>query len=39
MEAPLTLIQYDKLNQTVNDAPIVWPKQFMTSKEIYTTPA
>jgi hypothetical protein len=34
----LTLIQYDKINQTVNDAPILWPRKFATSKELYMTP-
>jgi branched-chain amino acid transport system substrate-binding protein len=38
MQAPLTLIQYDKINQTVNDAPILWPRKFATAKELYMTP-
>ncbi len=38
MEAPLTLIQFNKLNQTVSDAPILWPRKFATVQEIYLTP-
>jgi branched-chain amino acid transport system substrate-binding protein len=39
MQAPLTLIQYNKLNQTVNDAPILWPRKFATVDQLYTPPA
>ena len=38
MQAPLTLIQYNKINQTVNDAPILWPRKFATAGKLYMTP-
>ncbi len=38
MEAPLTLIQYSEQNQSPNDAPILWPREFATAKEIYLRP-
>lgn len=39
MDAPLTLIQYTQLNQTLAAAPIVWPRKFATAKDLYLTPA
>lgn len=39
LEAPLTIIQYDKLNQSANDAPIIWPRKFATVPYTYKKPA
>ncbi|MDE2516378.1 MAG: ABC transporter substrate-binding protein [Rhodospirillales bacterium] len=36
--APLTLIQYDKPNQSQSDAPIVWPRKFATVPYTYKKP-
>lgn len=38
MDAPLSLIQYTKLNQTLAEAPIVWPRKFATTKDLYMVP-
>jgi branched-chain amino acid transport system substrate-binding protein len=38
MEAPVALVQYDKVDQDSEDAPIVWPRNVATSKEIYMKP-
>ena len=38
MEAPVALVQYDKVDQDAEDAPIVWPRNVATSKEIYMKP-
>ncbi len=38
MDAPLTLIQYTKINQTLAEAPIVWPRKFATTNDLYMTP-
>ena len=38
MEAPVALVQYDKVDQDSEDAPIVWPRNIATSKEIYMKP-
>jgi branched-chain amino acid transport system substrate-binding protein len=38
MEAPVALVQYDKVDQDAEDAPIVWPRNIATSKEIYMKP-
>ena len=38
LEAPLTLLQYAEAEAGQADAPIVWPKQFVTAK-IYKKPA
>lgn len=39
LEAPLTLLQYEKKNQTQADAPIVWPRKFATGEALYKKPA
>lgn len=36
--APLTLIQYDKVNQSQSEAPIVWPRKFATVPYLYKKP-
>jgi branched-chain amino acid transport system substrate-binding protein len=38
MEAPVALVQYDKEGQDSEDAPIVWPRNIATSKELYMKP-
>jgi len=38
MEAPVALVQYDSEGQDSEDAPIVWPRNVATSKEIYMKP-
>jgi len=38
MGAPVALVQYDKVDQDAEDAPIVWPRNIATSKEIYMKP-
>jgi branched-chain amino acid transport system substrate-binding protein len=38
LEAPLTLIQYSQENQSLDDAPIIWPSEFATVKETYIRP-
>jgi branched-chain amino acid transport system substrate-binding protein len=38
MEAPVALVQYDKVDQDSEDAPIVWPRNIATSKEVYVKP-
>ena len=38
MEAPVALVQFDKEGQDAEDAPIVWPRNIATSKELYMKP-
>jgi len=38
LEAPLTLIEYSQENQSLDDAPIIWPAEFATVKETYIRP-
>ena len=38
MEAPVALIQYDKEGQSVDDAPILWPRNIATTKSLYLKP-
>jgi branched-chain amino acid transport system substrate-binding protein len=38
MDAPVSIIQYDQVNQSSFDAPIVWPKQYATVPYLYKTP-
>ncbi|HTU56365.1 MAG TPA: ABC transporter substrate-binding protein [Acetobacteraceae bacterium] len=39
MDAPATILQYDAINQSSFDAPIVWPKKYATASYLYKTPA
>ncbi len=39
LDAPLTLIQYDAEKQTLDAAPIVWPRKFATVDYLYKKPA
>jgi hypothetical protein len=39
MDAPIMLIQYDKEGQTPEDAPILYPRDWATSKDLYTKPS
>jgi branched-chain amino acid transport system substrate-binding protein len=39
MGAPVALIQYDKVGQSPDDAPIVWPRNIANSKSLYEKPA
>jgi len=39
MDAPMTIFQYDALNQSYDDAPIVWPRRFATVQYLYKAPA
>jgi branched-chain amino acid transport system substrate-binding protein len=39
MQAPLTLIQYNEVNQSPNDAPILWPRTFATVPQVYLRPS
>lgn len=39
MEAPLMLVQYDKVNQSPDDAPIISPPKWATIKQAYLKPA
>ncbi len=36
--APLTILQYDAVNQSQADAPIVWPKPYATVPYLYKKP-
>jgi branched-chain amino acid transport system substrate-binding protein len=36
--APVHLIQFDKVNQTPEDAPVIWPKAVATAKSTYLKP-
>ncbi len=38
MEAPVALVQYDKVNQTPEDAPIIWPRNVADVKYMYNRP-
>src|SRR5262249_26981490 len=38
MEAPVAVVQYDKEGQEAEDAPIIWPRNIATSKEMYMKP-
>jgi branched-chain amino acid transport system substrate-binding protein len=38
MDAPVALVQYDKLNQDAEDAPIVWPRDIADVKYTYLKP-
>jgi branched-chain amino acid transport system substrate-binding protein len=38
MGAPVALIQYDQVNQTPEDAPIIWPRNIATVKYLYMKP-
>ncbi|HUC19758.1 MAG TPA: ABC transporter substrate-binding protein [Acetobacteraceae bacterium] len=38
MAAPMSIIQYDQVNQSSFDAPIVWPKNYATVPYLYKTP-
>jgi branched-chain amino acid transport system substrate-binding protein len=38
MGAPVALVQYDKVNQDAEDAPIVWPRDISTVKYTYQKP-
>jgi branched-chain amino acid transport system substrate-binding protein len=38
MDAPVALIQYDKVDQAAEDAPIVWPREIADAKYTYLRP-
>ncbi len=38
MNAPVALVQYDKLNQDAEDAPIIWPRDIADVKYMYLKP-
>jgi hypothetical protein len=38
MDAPVALIQYDKVDQEAEDAPIVWPRDIADAKYMYLRP-
>ena len=38
MDAPVALIQYDKVGQEAEDAPIVWPRSIADAKYTYLKP-
>jgi branched-chain amino acid transport system substrate-binding protein len=38
LNAPLTILQYDEVNQSQADAPIVWPRNFATVPYLYKKP-
>src|SRR5262249_49284229 len=38
MDAPVALIQYDKVDQTAEDAPIVWPRESAAARYTYLQP-
>jgi len=38
MAAPVALVQYEKEGEDAEDAPIVWPRDIATSKEVYNRP-
>ena len=38
MNAPVALIQYDKVNQAAEDPPIVWPRDIADVKYTYLKP-
>lgn len=37
--APVHLIQYDRVGQTPEDAPVIWPKSLATAKSLYMKPS
>jgi branched-chain amino acid transport system substrate-binding protein len=39
MDAPVALVQYDKVDQDAEDAPIVWPRDIADVKYTYLKPA
>jgi branched-chain amino acid transport system substrate-binding protein len=39
MEAPVALVQYDKVNQEPEDAPIIWPRDIADVKYMYNKPS
>ncbi|HZS81282.1 MAG TPA: ABC transporter substrate-binding protein [Stellaceae bacterium] len=38
MEAPVALVQFDKVNQEPEDAPIIWPRDIADVKYLYKKP-
>lgn len=38
MDAPVMIIQYTKVNQSADDAPILYPRDWATSQQIYHKP-
>jgi len=38
MAAPVALVQYDKVGQEADDAPIIWPRNIATVKYMYNKP-
>ena len=38
VDAPLNLIQFDKVGQTPDDAPVVWPRRLATVQYMYLKP-
>jgi branched-chain amino acid transport system substrate-binding protein len=38
MNAPVALVQYDKVNQEAEDAPIIWPRDIADVKYMYLKP-
>lgn len=38
MNAPVALVQYDKVNQDAEDAPIIWPRDIADVKYMYLKP-
>src|SRR5262249_26176726 len=39
MNAPVALVQFDKVGQAADDAPIVWPRDIATAKPLSLKPA
>jgi len=39
MNAPVALVQYDKVNQDPDDAPIIWPRDIADVKYMYNKPS
>ena len=39
MNAPVALVQYDKVGQAAEDAPIIWPRDIANAKTLYLKPA
>src|SRR5215469_7561975 len=39
MNAPVALVQYDKVGQAAEDAPIIWPRDIADAKTLYLKPA
>jgi len=38
MSAPVALVQYDKVDQEAEDAPIIWPRDIADVKYMYLKP-